>query len=289
MGTHLNTTWHHIRRSPYQAFAAVFIMMQTFFVISLFTFVIVGSARIIAHLESLPQVSAFFTSEAKQEEIDVFKKQLYDTGKVSRIEFISKKEALKIYNSRFKDDPLLLEFVTEETLPASFNIYTHKVEDLAEVARNLKSSTIVDEVSFSEDVVKNLTTWTNAIRKIGIALIAVLALDSIFLMVIIIGIKISQKKDEIEIMQLIGATNWYVRWPFVLEGIFYGIAGAIIGWILASGALLYASPYMASFLRGIPVLPVSWLFLVGLLGFEFVLAILLGFISSLLAVYRYLK
>lgn len=289
MRIHLNTAWHHIRRSPYQAFAAVFIMMQTFFVITLFTFLIVGSARVISHLESLPQISAFFKNEAKQEEIDAFKKQLLDTGKVSRIEFISKKEALKIYNSRFKDDPLLLEFVTEETLPSSFNIYTHKVEDLAEVARNLKSSFIVDDVSFSEDVVKNLTTWTNAVRKIGIALIAVLALDSIFLMVIIIGIKVSQKKDEIEIMQLIGATNWYVRWPFLLEGIFYGIIGAIIGWFLASAALVYASPFLASFLRGIPILPVSWIFLAELLVLEIVLAFMLGFISSLLAVYRYLK
>jgi len=57
---HLNTAWNHIRRSPYQAFAAVFIMMQTFFVISLFTFIIIGSAKVITYLESLPQVSAFF-------------------------------------------------------------------------------------------------------------------------------------------------------------------------------------------------------------------------------------
>ncbi len=283
------TTWHHIRRSPYQTFAAIFIIMQTFFVVSIFTFVIFGSAKIITYFESLPQVTVFFKNEAKQENIDSLKNQILKSGKASKITYVSKKEALQRYQQKFKQDPLLLEFVTADILPASLEIQTTKIADLTSISDTIKNTSFVKEVIFPKDVVSRLVEWTDALRKIGAVLIVVLSLDSIFIMVIIIGIKISQKKDEIEIMRLLGATTWYVRWPFILEGMFYGVVGAFIGWAISSIGLWYASPFLADFLSGIPIFPLSPLFFLGLLGIEFVFAILLGFISSFLAVLRYLK
>jgi cell division transport system permease protein len=108
-------------------------------------------------------------------------------------------------------------------------------------------------------------------------------------MVTIIGIKISQKKEDIEIMKLIGATNWYIRWPFLTEGVVYGVIGAIVGWAFATAGLLYASPFLESFLKGIPVLPASYVDLAILLGLELVFAAFLGIVSSFLAVLRYSK
>ncbi len=286
---HLKTAWHHIRRSPYQAFAAIFIMVQTFFVISLFTFLVVGSAKIITYLESLPQLMVFFKNEATSENIRAIEDQVRATGKVSKVRFVSKQEALTIYREKFKSDPLLLDLVTAEILPASLEISTTKLDDLGTVAEIFKGSQIIQEVVFPKDVVANLTAWTNAIRKIGLALIIVLAIDSIFIMVIIIGIKVSQKREEIEVTRLLGATNWYIRWPFIYEGMFYGIVGAFVGWLLASAGLLYSLPFLQSFLQGIPIFPISPLFLLGLLGAELLLAMWLGFFSSYMAVLRYLK
>lgn len=285
----LKTMWRHVRRSPYQAFAAIFIILQTFLVVSIFTVVVYGSARIINYFESLPQVIAFFKSETKQESIDALRDSFLTSGKVSKIHFVSKQEALKIYEEKFKDDPLLLEFVTADILPASLEISAVNIDDLASISQTLKNSTLVKEVVFPEEVVSNLKDWTSALRKIGIALSAVLAVDSIFLMVIITGIKISQKKEEIEIMRLLGATNWYIRWPFILEGVFYGAVGAFFGWLISLGALLYASPVLSSFLRGIPISLVSPLLLLELLAAELLLAVLLGMLASSLAVLRYLK
>ncbi|KKR15971.1 MAG: Cell division protein [Candidatus Levybacteria bacterium GW2011_GWA1_39_34] len=108
-------------------------------------------------------------------------------------------------------------------------------------------------------------------------------------MVTIIGIKISHKKEDIEIMKLIGATNWYIRKPFIMEGIFYGVLGSLAGWLIAATALWYAAPFLSSFLRGIPLFPVSFVSLILLLLAEVLLAILLGAFSSYLAVLRYLK
>lgn len=283
------TTWQHTRRSPYQTFAAVLIITQTFFVISVFSFLILTSSKIISFFESKPQVTAFFKNQTKQEDINSLGDKLKATEKVSGIKFVSKQDALSIYKNQNKSDPLLLELVTADILPASLEISAIKIEDLANISDMLKNSPLVSEVIYQKDIVSTLTTWTNAIRKIGIVLTFVLAIDSILIMVIIIGIKISQKKREIEILKLIGATNWYIRWPFILEGILYGIIGAVVGWLLAWAALWYATPYLSTFLKGIPALPIPLINLFQVFGFEVLLGLILGMTASFLSVLRYLK
>jgi len=283
------TTWRNIRRSPYQAIAAIFVMMLTFLAFSIFALIIFGSSKIVNYFESKPQVTAFFRDEAKKTEIESLANTIKESGIISGVRFVSKEEALKIYKEQNKDDPLLLDLVTAEILPASLEISTYKIEDLALVSDTLKKSTIVQEVIFQKDVVATLTSWTAAIRKIGLAVVAILALVSIFIMVTIIGIKISQKRSDIETMRLIGAGSWYIRWPFILEGIFYGLVGAFVGWFVSVGALLYVTPYLSSFLRGIPLFPISPIILLELLGIEILVAVLLGAFSSYLAVLRYLK
>lgn len=283
------TVWHNIRRSPYQAFAAIFIMMFTFLAISFFAFTLYGSSKSISYFESKPQVTAFFRNEVKQEEIDALEKKIKATNKIASIKFVSKDDALNIYKEQNKDDPLLLELVTADILPSSLEISTTKIEDLAEVNKMLKGSTLVSEVIFQKDVVSVLTSWTSALRSIGIGLIVVLSLASVFIIVTIIGMKVSQKRQDIEIMRLIGATGWYIRWPFLLEGIFYGVLGAVSGWVIAASALWYASPFLSAFLRGIPIFPIPLVLLFGLLLSEILLAIILGVVSSFLAVLRYLK
>lgn len=283
------TAWKNIRRSPYQAMAAILIMTLTFLAISFFTFLLVGSSKVINYFESKPQVTAFFRNEAKQADIDQLKNQLQATGKIASIKFVSKDEALKIYKEQNKNDPLLLDLVTADVLPSSFEISTVKIEDMAAVSNTLTKSALVSDVIYQKDVVSTLTSWTGAIRQIGLVLVVLLSLVSIFIMATIIGIKISQKKEDIEIMKLIGATNWYIRWPFLTEGILYGIIGAIIGWSIATVGLLYATPFLESFLKGIPVLPASYIELLILLGLEIGFAIFLGAVSSFLAVLRYSK
>jgi cell division transport system permease protein len=285
----IKSAWKNIRRSPYQAMAAILIMTLTFLAISFFTFILVGSSKVINYFESKPQVTAFFKNEAKQTDIDQLKSQLQATGKVASIKFVSKDDALKIYREQNKNDPLLLDLVTADVLPSSFEISTVKIEDMGAISNALNKSALVSDVIYQKDVVSTLTSWTGAMRKIGLVLIVLLSLVSIFIMVTIIGVKISQKKADIEIMKLIGATNWYIRWPFLTEGIVYGIIGAVVGWAIATVGLLYATPFLESFLKGIPVLPVAYLDLLALLGIELVLAVILGTVSSFLAVLRYSK
>src|SRR3989344_3456011 len=187
---HLKTMWRHIRRSPYQALAAILIMTLTFFVVTVFTFLAVGSSKIISYFESKPQITAFFKDDATTEQINTLKEQIIQNGKVAQVRFVSKQEALEIYREQNKNDPLLLDLVTADILPATLEISTVEIEDLALVSNELSKSPIVQEVIFQKDIVSSLSSWTSAIRKIGIGLIAALGLVSTFIMITIIGIKI---------------------------------------------------------------------------------------------------
>lgn len=285
----LSTAWTHIRRSPYQAFSVIFIMLQTFFVVSIFTIVIVASSRIIDYFEAAPQVTAFFKNEAKQENMDALQEEIKASGKVAAIEFFSKQDSFRLFKEQNKEDELLLSIISADVLPAGLKISAVEIEDLTSISDMVAKNPFVDKVIFQKDIVKTLMDWTSALRKIGVAIIAILALDAIFLMVIITGIRISQKREEIEIMRLIGATNWYIRKPFMLEGMFYGVVGAVIGWAIAIGLLISATPALQSYLGNIPALPLSYSFLFGLLGGEVLLAVFLGVFASYIAVLRYLK
>ncbi len=289
MKEHFKIAWTHIRRSPYQSLAAVLIMFLTFFMATVFVLAAGGSQTVLRYFESRPQVTAFFKDEATLQQIDNLKAKLAQTNRVKETKYISKEEALQIYKEQNKDEPLLLEMVTANILPASLEVSITNITDIEQVAALLRSESMVEEVVFQEDVVEALYRWTGIIRKVGIGLISVLSLVSLLVILVIIGMKITIRKSEIEILQLIGASNSYIRAPFVLEGILYGITGAVIAWGSSYILLLYATPFVVQFLTGIPILPVPVIFMLIILGLEILAGIIIGSLGSLIAVRRYLK
>ena len=287
---HIQTVKKYVRRSPYQSIAASLIMTLTFFTIAAFSILTIISIRVINYFETKPQLSIFFNEQASKEEIEILRKEIEDTGKASNIKFVSQEEALRIYKEQNKEDPLLLDLVTSDILPASLDVQATDARFLSDFSSLAKNSPIVEEVVFQKEIVDTLVKFTNGIRQIGIVIIAILVTVCIFVILTIIGIKITVRRDEIEIMKLIGATNWFIRIPFLLEGMFYGMVGAILGFSISYGVLLlYATPRIQSFFGDVPVLPIDPMLMLVVFGWLFVSAVTLGAFSSFLAVLRYLK
>ncbi len=286
---HIQTVSKYIRRSPYQSIAAILIMSLTFFTIGVFSLITIVSIRAIDHLESQPQLSIFFKEGSIQQDVEALRNELEDTGKVKSIKFISKEEAFAIYKNLNKEDPLLLDLVTSDILPASLDVQAIDAADLTPLAQIAKSSKSVEQINYQKDVIDNLVRITEGLRQIGMLIIGVLLAVSIFVILTIIGIKITVRKDEIEIMKLIGASNRFIRTPFLLEGMFYGAVGAIVGWGITYGVLYFNSSTISYFFGSIQVLPISPILMFQVLGVLFVSAIILGAFSSFLAVLRYLK
>lgn len=286
----LKTALKNIRRTPYQTIASLLVMVLTFFLSLLFLVASFGSNRVLRYFESSPLVSAYFTDEATEDDVKLVQLRLDQTGKIANIRFINKEEALKIYSETFSDKPDLTEFVQKDFLPMSLDIKTKKAEDLKEIDNILKSFDTVKEIVFPKDLINELLHWTKGIRIFGLAITIYAMVTSVFTILIIIGMKIATKKDEIEILQLLGATPWYVRAPFLIEGIIYGVIGAVTAWIIGIIPFLYYVDPLNSFFGGeVAVFPQTPIFLVVLLGIQILSGIIIGVIGSFIALLRYLK
>lgn len=282
-----NTVLKHIRRSPYQSVAAIFMTIVTFFIVSIFTLVVLGAHSLLAYFESRPQVTAFFKDDFTQNDVDSLKQNISSVVMVDAMKFISKDDALAIYKQQNEGNPLLLEMVTADILPASLEVSAKNVTDLETIAGIMQKNNTVEEVVFQKDVIDTLKKWVGGIRITGIVLSSLLVLASLTTIVVILGLKFTARKTEIKTLSLLGATSWYIRGPFVAEGVIYAVSGAVVGWGLAYVMLLYLTPNIVSFLQGMSVLPAPLWVMLSMLGGEVVLASIIGALASLIATRRY--
>jgi cell division transport system permease protein len=235
----LNLSLRHIRRSPYQTASAVLIMIITFFMVTVFLLIGFLSSAILKHFETKPQISAFYPNDTPETEILEIKKQLEESGLTKQVIYISPQEAVVRFQSDTQTDDIDtdLNIVSDKILPPSLEVTAWNISDL----RSLK--TIVEQkegvnVVYVEEIINKLDSWLNGVRMGGVILLALLFIESILVVWTIIGMRISQRRHEIEIMRLLGATSWYIRAPFIVEGMVYGIVGSIIGSAITLGIVL---------------------------------------------------
>jgi|SRR3989344_1010562 len=279
----------NIRRSPFQALAASMAMFSAFFALLTFFLIAAGSQVILRYYESKPQVIAFFKDGTTQSDVTAIQNALNETGKISSTKYISKDEALVMYHQLTKDKPELAEAVTANILPASLEVSTKTPENLSGVADILRTEPVVDDVILPQDLVQNITSGTKIIRIVGISVVAYLILFATLQVLMIISFKIRLKRDEIEIMRLLGATPGFIRMPFMLEGMFYGITGAISSWAAVYGLIWFLEPFIKTFFLGdVQLLPVNPLYMLSVLGVEILVATIIGSIGAYGAVKRYL-
>lgn len=281
------TVLKHIRRSPYQSIAAVLMTSITFFIVSIFVLVALGAHLMLNYFESRPQVTAFFLDSAGSAEVDSLRRKIEGAVTVEKIIYLTKDDALEIYRAQNDNNPLLLEMVTADILPASLEVSAKNVESLEAIASIMQQDPSVEEVVFQKDVIDTLRKWVSGIRLAGIALSSLLILASLTTIVMILGLKFTARKVEINTLSLLGATPWYIRGPFVVEGIIYASFGAVVGWGLSYLTLLYLTPNIIGFLQEIVILPVPTWIMLSILGGEVLLATSIGALASLIATRRY--
>jgi cell division transport system permease protein len=250
---------------------------------------IIGGQLVLNYLEQRPQVIAFFKDGTTDTQIAQIIDNVKSTGMVTNVKYITKEEALAIYRERNKEDPLLLESVSSDFLPASIDISVKKAQDIGQITQIVRQRQEVDKVITPENLVEQLVKWTKALRLGGIIFVSTLLSVSFLIVIMVIGMRIAIRRDEISIMSLVGATKWYIARPFFIEGALYGIVGASISVVLIYAILLFYSPHIQNFLGPIQVFPVPPLFFVYLWAGEALVACAVGIVGAAIALFRYLR
>lgn len=302
MNIHYKTALGYVRRSPFQAMAAVFVLSLTFFVATLVAIMVYSSSKLLAYFETRPQVIAFLKDDASDTNVTDLQHRLQTDTRVRDVKYVSKEDALSIYKKATSDKPLLGQLVSPSIFPASLEFSVTDLSYAQSIIDKLKSESIVDSVGFTaaiggqaslDDVVTRLKTITAYVRFGGAAFTAILALASFMVLLITITMRMATRREEIEILNLIGATQKFIRSPIILESLFYAITGVIIGWVLAFIGVLYSAPSLVAYFGEIPVLPKDIPGLLSvfgvILGVELICGLVLAVSGSLLAISRVKK
>ena len=181
------------------------------------------------------ELSVFMRPDASAGQVDAIKRELQATPEVKKFTYVNKDAALTEYKEYFKDNPDLLDVVTRDDLPTSFRIVPRKAELAEWVGRRFDTSPGVSEVVFAKDEIKALlqTTRQRQVAYFGVAV--VLIFGAVLLIFNAIQLAVFSRRREIEVMKLVGATNWFIRLPFMLEGMLQGVVGAAVAAILVYG------------------------------------------------------
>lgn len=297
----MNELFLSIRRTPYQSLSAFLVLFLITFLSTAILFSLAFLYGLLGYVEAKPQVTVYFQNQTSQDDIFTIKDALVSSGKILSVKYISKQEAFSIYKQLNKDNPLLLEMVSADILPASLEIYAKKPAYLTEIAEFLKTQKGIDEVLFQKVFIDRLLTLTSIVRKASLSFFSYLIVTAVFVLITITHFKVALKKEEIELLKLLGASNSYVQKPFLAEGAIFGFSSSIAAFSIFAGILIYTKPFFTSYFREIASLSVSfnsyqltvWPFTWEFFGALFLSAVFFGIAVSISAAFfatqKYIK
>ncbi len=282
-------TLKHLIRNASQSVLVVLVLAVTFLIVQLFILLGMASEKVIAYFESQPQVTVFFKDEATEEQILQIRDELKKDKNVKSVAYISKQQAVEIYKSEHQDDPELLEFVTADILPASLEISVYDINYLPRIAQEFNGNQFVEQVYYQPDLVDELTAWTKSLRQAGLILIAIMLFVASAIIILVVANNINIFGHEIEVMRLVGAGSWYVRMPFVLDGIIFAILGAAISSVMVYFAIPRVESFIDQLIASVQLFPDPQAIVIDLFVKVAAVGSLLTAFVSYVSVWKYLK
>ena len=301
MREHLNRIfkvgWTNFKRNSYLSFGTTGVMTLVLMLFSGLMVVNFLSSTIIGSLEDKVDISVYFKNEASEGEIREVRQQLENFGSVAKVEYISRDQALEDFKQRHAGDALIQESLAEladNPLQASLNVKatdSSKYPSIVEFLEANKFRSLVDKINFyeNEQVIKRVQSISNGMRNWGFLATMVLAVVAVLVTFNTIRLTIYNQRQEIEIMRLVGGSNWHIKAPYLVEGGLYGALAAAITIVIFYPVAYFVSPKVESLMPGVSLIGYfvsngfQYIFLVAFVG------ILLGVASSFIAIRRFLK
>ena len=282
----------NLRQNVFVSLVTVGTISLALLIAALFLLVYVNLEGMAEGWSDKVQITAYFDKEPAPLAVAALKGRVKAIPGISKVVFVSQVEAEKRLRSRLKGQEALLEGITPEVLPASLEINLDRSHrdstSVAGCVASLKQIQGINEVQYGEEWVKRFNSFMNLFRLIGTLLGGFLAITVLFIVSNTIKLTIYARKEELELLGLVGATRFFIKAPFLIEGVLQGALGAVISllallacywaFLKNAGSFLGVNPAAA----GLSFLPVTHLALL-LIG-----GVLLGFIGSLTSLKRFI-
>ncbi|MGB6179441.1 permease-like cell division protein FtsX [Carnobacterium sp.] len=286
---HIIESLKSLKRNGWMSLAAISAVAVTLLLVGSFVAMLMNVNKLATDIENDVSVRVYIDLAADEKEQEKLEAELTALDNVDTVEFSSRESELKqvvgSYGNEFNlfqgdDNPLYDVFIVNTDSPDNTATVAKKSETLEHVAK----------VNYGGATADNLFKTMNTVRNVGVVIIGALVLTAVFLISNTIRITIMSRKTEIEIMKLVGATNWFIRWPFLIEGALIGFIGSVIP--VAFITFLYVTIYEigTTYLSGTYfalLTPVPFLYQIG--GAMLAVGIVIGAIGSSISIRRFLK
>jgi cell division transport system permease protein len=252
LGFFLKEAIRALRRSAAPSVAAIVTIVVTVLLLGVLVPVLQTTQGKTEEVRNQLLLKVFGVVEAKDREIEDLRDRIAKIPHVRRAEFVSKQEGLQILKDRLGDDDITGE-LHGNPLPAAFNVYPDDADNLEAIRNDLEPpnsngepepiSPLIEDVADSREEASQIRAVTGAIKIVLLAITALLLVASLGLVGNTIRLSIYARRREVEVMSLVGATRWFIRWPFIIEGLVVGLLGAMAAvFILWLGKVTIVDP-----------------------------------------------
>jgi cell division transport system permease protein len=278
-------------RNPVMSIASTFTIGLMLLLFAFFLATDRGLQAAVGVLESKVELAIFLEDNARVSDVLALRTRIEADPAVSRVDYVTKDQAMaRLVDIAARRPDIQIVDTSSNPLQDSLEIKLAHAQDAPRVAASLREEIgkgVVNDVVDNPQVVDKLLTITRVLSIGGIAVLAMMLIVALFVIVNTIRIAVHARRDEIEIMKLVGATDWFVRWPFILEGMLVGALGAVAATVVV---LLAAGPVMGAMVNFIEILPLSFgsTFVWQLVGSVFALALAVGGGGAMLSVRAHL-
>ena len=230
---HLRDAFRSFLRNGWMSFASVATVAITLFLVGVFILAALNIDHLARQTESQVEISIYLKMDTSQDEIRKIEADLNNLPHVHSVRFVPREEGLAWLKETYADEADLFVGLDEDNpLPDAFFIKTDEPARTAELAQTIQSWPQVETVRYAQEEVAKLLEITTVIRQIMLVVVIGLALTATFLISNTIKLTIVSRREEVEVMRLVGASKWYIRMPYFIEGALIGLLGAGIPLLL---------------------------------------------------------
>ena len=237
MGYHLKEGFHSIFTHGLMSFAAVCMIVACLIIMGSFSLVAVNLDNTLGDLEAENEFTAYVEEGMAEADARALQTELEQIPNVSSVTFVNGEQALEDYKQRYVDseNAALFEDLPEDLLQHRFRIHVVDIESLSQTVAAVAEVDGISETQAALDIAQGFITIRNMAGAVAWILILLLLIISLFIIANTIKLATFHRREEIAIMKMCGATNWFVRWPFIFEGMILGFVGAVVAFFLQWG------------------------------------------------------
>ncbi len=272
--------------------ATVVVLISCLIIVGSGALIFLNINSVLDLIEDQNVVMVYIEDDADDAQIDTLKVLLMNIDNVDEdnIVFVPKEEAFERQKELYGDDAALLDGLSADILPDAYKVTVKDLEQFNATVQEIKGLEYVLEIHENSELAGKLASIRNAVSYISIGIIAILFFVSLFIVANTIRITIFNRRLEISIMKAVGATNAFIRWPFIVEGIILGLFSAILGLGIQYGVYSIASIWLGNIMAMLGGQAVNFLDYVGLIFAIFAfIGVFIGVIGSIISLNKYLK